>query len=47
MQAMEDFVYELKNCTRGAYTNCKTKEELKDYMTGELAEMLQEAAENL
>lgn len=47
MQAMEDFVYELRNCTRGAYTNCKTKEELKDYMTGELAEMLQEAAENL
>ena len=45
LETLENFVYEIRNCTRGAYTNCKTKEELKAYMTNDLVDMLTSAAE--
>ena len=38
-----DLAYELKNCVRGAYTGCKTYEELRDYIR-HLASELEDAA---
>lgn len=43
---IEQLAYELRSCVRGAYTNCKTREELSDYIT-HLAEDLMDAAERI
>lgn len=44
---IEGFIYELKNCVRGSFTGCKTKEELRNYIIKNLSARLTEAAENL
>ena len=44
---IESFIYELKNCVRGSFTGCKTKEELRNYMVENLAARLTEEAENI
>ena len=41
-----DLQYELKNCVRGAYTNCDTYDELAQHMH-ELADALHDAAAGL
>lgn len=44
---LESFIYELKNCVRGSFTGCKTREELRNYMVENLAARLTEEAENI
>lgn len=41
-----DAVYEIKNCTRGCYTGCKTYSDLGDYLAN-LADRLNGASQGL
>jgi hypothetical protein len=41
-----NFVYELKNCIKGSFTGCKTREELKTWLN-DLAEEIIEVSNNL
>ena len=43
---LEQLVYEVRNCVRGAYTGANTNEELADHIR-ELAEALSSSAEYL
>lgn len=47
MDELENFTYEIRNCSRGAYTNCKTKEQLKNYMSNDLVDMITNASEEI
>lgn len=47
LEDLDNFTYEIRNCVRGAYTGCKTKEQLADYMINTLAENLKIEAEDL
>ena len=44
---LESFVYEIRNCVRGTFTNCKTKQELKKYIEESLIPALTEYANDL
>lgn len=46
MEEGESLFYEIKNCTRGSFTDCKTKEELANYLR-EFAEQIIMAADEL
>jgi len=45
--ALDNFVYEIRNCTKGAYTNCKTIEELKTYINETLIPQLENMADSI
>ena len=47
LEDLDNFTYEIRNCVKGAYTGCKTKEQLADYMINTLAENLKIEAEDL
>ena len=43
---LESLMYEVRNCVRGAYTNCETSEELADYVDG-ISNELSSAADEI
>lgn len=47
LEDLENFVYEIRNCQRGVYTGCKTKDQLSDYMINTLAANITTEAEEM
>lgn len=43
----DSLAYEIRNCVRGAYTGCKTREDLIDYLRNKLSVVIDETADEL